>query len=79
VVEVTAADAAGAPLAGLAASARLLHPTDKRADHIVPLTETAPGRFSGATAPLAGQWALVIELSRDGTRLFRSRNRVFMR
>src|SRR5712672_702694 len=34
-VEVTAADTVGRPLAGLAATARLVHPADKRADHVV--------------------------------------------
>jgi nitrogen fixation protein FixH len=78
-LEVVAVDAAGVPLRDLEATAFLVHPTDKRADHVVALDETAPGRFKGRTDELVGQWALVIELSRDGTRLFRSRNRVFMR
>ena len=78
-VKVTAADAAGQPLAGLQATALLAHPTDRRADHVVPLTVEAPGRFQGRTAALVGQWALVIELSRDGSRMFRSKNRVFLR
>ena len=41
-------------------------------------SEAAPGQFHGHSAPLAGQWDLVIELSRDGARMFRSRNRVFL-
>src|SRR5262249_24051976 len=44
-VEVIAVDAAGAKLTGLAASTRLVHPADKRADHLVALREVAPGRF----------------------------------
>jgi len=43
------------------------------------LREDAPGQFKGQSAPLAGQWELVIELSRDGARLFRSKNRIFLR
>jgi nitrogen fixation protein FixH len=78
-VEVVAHDADDRPLTGLTATARLLHPTDRRADHVVPLDQGAPGTFRGTTVPVAGQWALVIELSRDGTRLFRSRNRVSIR
>ena len=78
-VEVIARDAAGAPPAQLEATARLLHPADKRADHVVPLSQVAPGRFSGHTETVAGQWMLLIELSRDGTTLFRSKNRVFVR
>ena len=80
-VEVVAHDAAGRPLAGLAATARLAHPTDKRLDRIVELTESTAGNFAGrGAAPnaLAGQWNLVVELTRDGSRVFRSRNRIFV-
>jgi nitrogen fixation protein FixH len=78
-VEVTAADAAGRPLAGLQAVARLVHPADKRADRVVALSEAAPGRYRGSTGAVVGQWQLVIELSRDRTRVFRSDNRIFVR
>jgi nitrogen fixation protein FixH len=76
---LAASDAAERPLAGLQATARLLHPTDTRADQLVVLTEQSAGQFQGRSAPLVGQWMLVVELSRDGARLFRSRNRVFLR
>jgi nitrogen fixation protein FixH len=78
-VEVVVADAGGRPLTGLQTSARLAHPTDKRADHAVQLHETAPGSFQGTTAAAVGQWVLEIELSREGARMFRSKNRVFLR
>jgi nitrogen fixation protein FixH len=78
-VEVIASDAADRPLAGLEATARLVHPTDKRADRVIALDEGAPGRFRGYGELVVGQWALVVELSRDGARVFRSRNRVFLR
>jgi nitrogen fixation protein FixH len=77
-VEVVAADAAARRVSGLQASARLVHPNDGRADHVIVLNEGAPGQFRGHSGPLAGQWDLVIELSRDGARMFRSRNRVFL-
>jgi hypothetical protein len=80
---VLANDDAERPLTGLQASARLAHPADKRADRVIALYEDAPGQFQGRiqnpSAPLAGQWELVIELSRDGTRQFRSKNRIFLR
>jgi nitrogen fixation protein FixH len=78
-LEVTAADASGAALRGLEATARLIHPADRRLDHEVPLRAEVPGKFRGRTDVALGHWALVIELSRDGTRLFRSRNQVFLR
>jgi nitrogen fixation protein FixH len=79
VVEVTARDAAGRPVPNLAATAQLVHPTDRRADHVVPLSGYGTGFFRGTTAVAAGQWDLVIELSRDSERLFRSKNRVWLR
>ena len=77
-VEIDARDAEGRPLAGLEASARFAHPTDRRADQAVDLREPATGQFRGTAGALAGQWDLVIEFSRDETRLFRSRNRVVL-
>jgi nitrogen fixation protein FixH len=79
VVEVTARDAAGRPVSKLAATAQLVHPTDRRADHAVPLVSAGAGLFRGTTAAATGQWDLVIELSRDDERLFRSKNRVWLR
>jgi nitrogen fixation protein FixH len=79
VVEVAARDASGQPITNLAATASLVHPTDRRADHAVPLVSNGAGRFRGTTAASAGQWDLVIELSRADERLFRSKNRVWLR
>lgn len=77
-VEIDARDAAGRPLPGLQASVNLSHPADRRADQPVTLSEDVSGHFRGTAAPIAGQWDVVIELSRDGERLFRSRNRVVL-
>jgi nitrogen fixation protein FixH len=77
-VEIDARDATGLPLAGLDAVARLERPTDRRADQAVALRDHAPGQFRGVTAPVVGQWDLVIELSRGGERVFRSRNRLVL-
>jgi nitrogen fixation protein FixH len=79
VLELSARDAAGLPVPNLDATATLEHPTDRRADHAVPLAGTGAGRFQGTTTAAAGQWDLVIELSRGGERLFRSKNRVMLR
>jgi nitrogen fixation protein FixH len=78
VVELTARDASGQPITNLVAVASLVHPTDRRADHAVPLVSDGAGRFRGTTAASAGQWDLVIEFSRDDERLFRSKNRVWL-
>jgi len=78
IVEVTARDAAGKALTGLQAGARLIHPTDRRADHAVVLADLGFGVFKGRTEALAGQWDLAIELLRDGRRIFLSKNRVIL-
>jgi nitrogen fixation protein FixH len=76
VVEISVRDVAGAALTGLTASAQLTHPTDRRLDHVVTLVAGAPGQFAGSTEPVAGQWDLLVELARDGKRVFRSKNRI---
>jgi nitrogen fixation protein FixH len=75
---IDARDAAGRPLRGLEATARLVFPADQRGDRAIMLAETRPGEFSGGVDAAAGQWDLVIELARDGTRVFRSRNRIVL-
>jgi nitrogen fixation protein FixH len=77
-IEIAARDADGGALAGLSAAVTLVHPTDRRLDRSVAMTGGTEGRFSGTTGPAVGQWDVVIELSRDGTREFRSRNRIVL-
>ena len=47
VLDVTARDAKGAPVAGLRADARLAHPADERLDHVVALDPLGAGVFHG--------------------------------
>lgn len=75
-VDIDARDAAGRPLSGLTATAHLAHPNDRRADLDVSLSEGTSGQFRGTAGAVVGQWDVIIELSRDGERMFRSRNRV---
>jgi nitrogen fixation protein FixH len=77
-VDIVARDAAGAPLTGLTATALLARPTDRRLDRTIAVSESAPGHFHGSAEVPAGQWDLVIDLSRQGKRLFRSKNRVVL-
>lgn len=79
VLDIAVRDAKGEPVTGLAAVAHLEHPADARRDHDVPLSLIGAGQFHGvATAP-AGQWELVIDLEREGERVFRSRSRVTLK
>jgi len=79
-VQIIARDAAGTPLTGMDATVVFERPTDRRLDRTVVVHEDAPGRFGGSAEDVAaGQWDLVIELTRRGDRLFRSRSRVVLR
>jgi nitrogen fixation protein FixH len=78
-LDIDARDAAGHPLTGMDATASFQRPTDRRLDRDVAVTETTPGRFRGSAELAAGQWDLVIELSRHGERQFRSVNRVILK
>jgi nitrogen fixation protein FixH len=79
VLDVSARDANGAPLAGLRADARLAHPANERLDHVIPVQPAAAGAFHGQTAAQPGQWELIVDLYRGDTRLFRSRSRVTLK
>ena len=76
VLTVSARDEKGAPLTGLEARARLVHPADERLDHVIAVQMAGAGAFSGSAQTAAGQWDLLIELYRGDTRLFRSMSRV---
>jgi len=79
VLDIAARDASGAPLTGMTASALFARPTDQRLDHTIAVGEDAPGHFHGSADISAGQWDLIIELARQGDRVFRSKNRVIVR
>jgi nitrogen fixation protein FixH len=78
-VEVVARDAANRPLTGLTARVLLTHPTDRREDRRIAMTEHGPGRFRGAAPRVLGQWDLIIDLDRDGEGMFRSKSRMVLR
>jgi nitrogen fixation protein FixH len=77
-VEIIALDRTGAPLPGLALTARLAHPTDARRDVSVPVSGADAGRFRGAIEAASGQWDLIVDLWRGDERLFRSKSRVIL-
>jgi nitrogen fixation protein FixH len=76
-VSVTARDAGGAPISGLAVTVRLLRPADQRGDRAAELREREPGTYRGEAAGVAaGAWDVEIDAVRAAERLFRSRNRI---
>jgi nitrogen fixation protein FixH len=78
-VEVTAKDGAGLPLVGIDLIAAFAHPADRRQDRVVPLNATGSTAYRGRVEIGPGQWDLVVEASRDGERMFRSKSRVQVR
>ncbi|GAA0777708.1 nitrogen fixation protein FixH [Roseibium denhamense] len=77
---VTAADADGAPLYGVAVSAVLQHPAQQTADIDIVLTADGGGRYIADLDRLpAGNWNLVLVIEQDGMRKFKSENRVFVK
>lgn len=79
VLDVTARDANGTPLAGLSADARLAHPADERLDRVIALRPGSPGVFHGKAVAQPGQWDLIVDLYRGDQRMFRSQSRVTLR
>lgn len=77
-LDIEVRDAGGRPISGIEATAVFERPTDRRLDREFAVNEDAPGRFHGSVAIPAGQWDLIIELSRRGEQLFRSKNRVLL-
>ncbi len=78
-LDIVARDASGASLAGMTATALFARPTDQRLDRTVAVAEDGAGHFRGNADIAAGQWDLIIELSRQGDRVFRSKNRIVIR
>jgi nitrogen fixation protein FixH len=79
-VRIDARDARGAPLTGLAFAARLLRPTDQRADRSFALAERESGIYRGSATDVAsGLWELLIEANQGGRRVFLSRNRLLLK
>ncbi len=78
-LEVVARDEAGHVLTGMTASARFERPTDRGLDRSIMLDEDSPGQYQGEAKLVAGQWDLVIAISRQDQQMFRSKNRIVLR
>jgi nitrogen fixation protein FixH len=78
-LDIKARDANGAPLSGITFTGKLEHPADSKRDHVIEAREVAPGLFRAYVRVEPGQWDLVVDLSRDDQRLFRSKSRLSLR
>lgn len=76
VVHVVVRDRMDLPVPRLTVRIDLEHPADRRRDVAMAVSEQSPGVFRGVADGTFGRRILVIELSRDGERVFRSVNRV---
>jgi nitrogen fixation protein FixH len=72
-------DARQAPVYGIDVAARLTHPLNARLDHDIPLSRTGDSSFRGVTEATSGQWTLIVEVARDGERLYRTKSRVVLK
>jgi nitrogen fixation protein FixH len=78
-VTVSLRDPAGAPVEGVGVAARLEHPARRALDRALDMARSGTGRYAGTAADVpAGAHDLVVEVSRDGEMLFRSRNRIML-
>lgn len=79
-IDVVVRDANGAPVSGLAVTARLASPVNADADALAPLSEGEIGRYRGAADLVEpGNWMLMIDADRDDVRVYHSENRVMLR
>lgn len=75
-VEVRALDAAGKAIEGLTGKVVLKHPSDMQFDSHLVLGAVAPGIYRANFKPHLHDASVVIDLARDGQRMFRSVNHV---
>jgi nitrogen fixation protein FixH len=77
---VTAKDAQGTPLYGVALHALMRNPVHDDTDVKIDFTADGGGRYVGTVEKLAdGNWTLILEIEQDGERKFRSENRIFVK
>ncbi|TYC52888.1 FixH family protein [Rhodobacterales bacterium] len=79
-LRVVARDSSGEPLFGVRVSAVLRNPVHEGADVATVLTADGGGRYLADLKNVpAGNWTLVLEIEQDGSRRFRSENRIFLK
>lgn len=77
---VSALDSAGEPLYGIQIDALLRNPVHEGADVEAVLKADGGGRYAADLQNVTpGNWTLILEISEDGARKFRSENRIFLK
>lgn len=78
-IDLAVKDASGRSVSGADFTVTFAHPANRRADHVVPLSEIGAGAYRGRSEVPLGQWDLIVEAATDGERVFRSKNRTQIR
>lgn len=76
---VNGRDGNGHALSGVDLTVELHHPTNRKLDMVLAPNEVAEGLWNARGDIPPGQWELVIDFSRNGERVYRSMNRVFVK
>jgi len=79
ILTVAIKDRTQKPIPGIKVAAQLAHPLNARLDHSIELIRMADGTFRGTTDASAGQWTLLIDVTRDGERIYRTKSRVVLK
>ncbi|HRJ69534.1 MAG TPA: FixH family protein [Beijerinckiaceae bacterium] len=73
-------DGASNPVSGLAAEARLRHPSDRRQDHVMALSETSAGVYQAReNLSLTGAWDVAVTARSQGDKVFSSQSRIILK
>jgi nitrogen fixation protein FixH len=73
-ITVTVKDKAGQPVSGLDVAVHFFYPATRKLDRQIAAAAVAEGVYSGSSPLEPGRWDVEVDLTRDGQRLFRSRN-----
>ena len=79
-IQVQASDKNGNELTGYQVISKFSRPTQSRDDIIIKLEEISLGKYEGElVSELAGQWDLITDFFKNDSRIFRSKNRIFLK
>lgn len=73
-ITVTVKDKAGEPVRDLDVALHFYFPATRKLDRQIAASAIADGVYSGAAPLVSGRWDVEVDLTRNGERLFRSRN-----
>jgi nitrogen fixation protein FixH len=78
-IDVAPRDAQGRSIGAVDVAVTFIHPASRQQDIAATLSPVAASAYRGQAFVSRGQWDLVVEVARDGERLFRSKSRIQIR